>query len=79
MDRTCGACYWYLGDGCCSRNYEPICALTQNSMWMPIAIHATAVDAARYMDHIAYRGPGVHITARADGKYDLRLEGLTDG
>ena len=76
MVRSCSTCYWHLGLGRCARNLEPLCAMQGHTKWVPILVHATAVDAARYVEAIRYQGPGVTITRREDGKYDLRLEGI---
>jgi alanyl-tRNA synthetase len=77
MKRECATCYWHLGAGTCARGCEVICQHTNNGSWTPILVHATAVDAARYVEAINYQGPGVTIKRRDDGRYVLGLEGLT--
>ncbi len=73
MIKSCSTCARHLGLGRCAGNWEPIC---QNQLWQPIPVHETFADAARYVCHIGCHGLGVHITARPDGRYDLRLEGF---
>ena len=45
-------------------------------MWTPRTEFDTITDAALYVDEIGYRGD-YGATRRPDGRYDLRLEGIT--